>query len=42
MENQSKETPPQIFKSWKQLYAIILSIHAVILFLFWVFTKTYQ
>lgn len=42
MEKNIKDTPPPVLGTWNRLYTVILSVHAVILFLFWLFTKTYQ
>ncbi|MEZ4949392.1 MAG: hypothetical protein R2769_00575 [Saprospiraceae bacterium] len=35
------EKPP-ILGSWNQLYLMVLFIHSIILFLFWVFTHSYS
>ncbi len=39
---QNDETPPALFKSWSQMYAFVLILHAIIIILFYIFTKTYS
>ena len=36
------ESPPALFKSWGQMYAVVLILHAIIITLFYIFTKTYS
>jgi hypothetical protein len=33
---------PPIFKSWNQMYIMVLVLHALIIFAFYMFTKTYS
>lgn len=35
------ENGPPIFKSWNQMYAFVLILHAVIILLFYLFTHAY-
>jgi hypothetical protein len=37
-----EDPPPPMFKSWKQMYAFVLILHAIIITLFYLFTKTYS
>lgn len=37
-----RDEPPPIFGAWKRLYIAVLVVHAVIIFLFWLFTKIYS
>ncbi len=36
------EPPPPVFKTWNQLYAFVIALHAVIITLFYIFTKLYS
>ncbi len=36
------DPPPTLFKSWGQIYAFVLILHAAIITLFYIFTKTYS
>lgn len=36
------EPPPPVFRSWNQMYAFVLVLHALIIFLFYLFTKYYS
>ncbi|MCO6477608.1 MAG: hypothetical protein J5I94_13340 [Phaeodactylibacter sp.] len=36
------ESPPALFRSWSQMYAFVLILHAIIITLFYIFTKTYS
>ena len=38
----SPEDSPPIFQSWEQMYAFVLVLHVIIIFLFWWFTKSYS
>lgn len=40
MKKQEEEKPP-ILGSWKKMYLAILVIHAIVLFIFWLFTQHY-
>jgi hypothetical protein len=33
---------PPIFRTWHQMYAFVLLLHAVIILLFYLFTKAYS
>jgi hypothetical protein len=33
---------PPVFRTWQQMYAFVLVLHALIIFLFWLFTRTYS
>jgi hypothetical protein len=35
------EGEPPVFKTWKQLYAFVLILHAIIILLFYLFTQRY-
>lgn len=37
-----EEGKPPIFKSWNQMYAFVLILHAVIITLFYLFTHAYS
>jgi hypothetical protein len=41
-ENNLYDDPPPIFKNWNQMYIIVLLIHALTIFAFYVFTKIYS
>ena len=41
-QNNLNEDPPPIFKSWSQMYVMVLLIHAFIIFAFYLFTKFYS
>lgn len=41
-DEQHNEAPPAIFSSWGQMYAFVLILHAIIITLFYIFTKTYS
>ena len=36
-----QESGPPIFKSWNQMYAFVLILHAFIILLFYLFTHAY-
>ncbi|NRA48821.1 MAG: hypothetical protein HRU12_06785 [Phaeodactylibacter sp.] len=36
------DAPPPVFKSWRQLYLFVLVLHAIIITLFYWFTKAYS
>lgn len=36
------EPPPPVFKTWNQLYAFVIILHAFIIALFYIFTKMYS
>jgi len=38
---KGEELPP-IFKTWNQLYAFVLILHAIIIFLFYLLTQAYS
>lgn len=40
--DQNQEGRPPIFRSWDQLYAFVLILHAFIILLFYLFTKYYS
>jgi len=40
--NPVEEPPPPLFKNWKQTYAFVLILHAIIITLFYIFTKYYS
>ncbi|MEM8907030.1 MAG: hypothetical protein AAGD05_04215 [Bacteroidota bacterium] len=40
-QSEGEGTPP-IFKSWNQMYAFVLVLHALIICLFYFITKTYS
>ncbi|MEO1518020.1 MAG: hypothetical protein AAFV95_23560 [Bacteroidota bacterium] len=37
-----EEGSPPVFRTWPQLYAFVLILHAVIIFLFYLFTNAYS
>ncbi|MFK7933676.1 MAG: hypothetical protein AB8G22_09205 [Saprospiraceae bacterium] len=39
--NTDDDRPP-ILNSWNQLYALVLALHALIIFLFYLLTKAYS
>lgn len=41
-ENQRQDDKPPIFRTWNQMYAFVLLLHAVIIFLFYLFTQYYS
>ena len=41
-QNQVEEDKPPIFRSWNQLYAFVLVMHAIIILLFYLFTHHYS
>ena len=41
-KEQFDESRPPVFKTWEQLYAFVLLLHVFIIFLFWLFTKSYS
>ncbi len=36
------ESPPALFKTWGRMYAFVLILHAIIITLFYIFTRTYS
>lgn len=40
MDTPQDEKPP-IFKSWNQMYAFVLIMHAIIVILFYIFSQVY-
>jgi len=40
-EDLPREKPP-IFKTWGQMYTFVLILHAIIIFLFYLFTNIYS
>jgi len=38
----NEEGKPPVFGSWQQMYLFVLVLHALIIFLFWLFTRTYS
>jgi hypothetical protein len=40
-EPLEEESGPPIFKSWNQMYAFVLILHAIIILLFYLFTHAY-
>ncbi len=36
------EQPPPIFRSWQQFYVFVLTVHVVVIILFYWFTKIYK
>lgn len=38
---EERDTPP-VFGEWKTLYIIVLTLHAVVITLFWFFSKYYE
>ena len=37
-----EDSRPPIFSTWGQLYAFVLILHALLIFLFWLFTQYYK
>ena len=37
-----KDTPPPLFKSWKTIYLIVLGNLALLIVLFYIFTKVFN
>ncbi len=35
------EPPPPLFRSWNQMYAFVLILHALLILLFYLFTQYY-
>ncbi|MEH0156129.1 hypothetical protein V6R21_18415 [Limibacter armeniacum] len=42
MEEYENESLPKIFKSWKQLYAVVIGELALLILLFYWFTKSFE
>jgi len=42
MENQQKESPPPIFKTWNQMYAFVLIVNVILIIIFYIITQTYS
>lgn len=40
-EPVDQENGPPIFKSWNQMYAFVLIMHAIIILIFYLFTQAY-
>ncbi|WP_170110268.1 hypothetical protein [Flavilitoribacter nigricans] len=40
-ENADADERPPILSSWKQIYAIVLILHALIILMFYLFTHAY-
>ncbi len=38
-KNPVEQDKPPIFKTWNQMYAFVLILHAIIIFLFYLFTQ---
>lgn len=38
----NQEDRPPIFRSWNQMYLFVLVLHAIIIFLFYLFTQAYS
>jgi len=41
MNSTPENDRPPVFKTWNQLYAFVLILHCVILFLFYLLTQSY-
>ena len=41
-DEHNDETPPALFRSWSQMYAFVLILHAIIIALFYIFTHAYS
>lgn len=41
LENSAEQSPP-VFKTWNQLYAFVLVLHAVLIVLFYIITQRYS
>ena len=39
---EAADDPPPIFKTWNQMYLFVLICHALIITLFYLFTKMYS
>jgi len=42
IDNNSKEETPPFFSSWNKLYAIVFITFAVLVILFYIFTKAFE
>ena len=42
ISNNDQEEKPPVFKSWKGWYALLIIVLAVLVFLFYLLTKTYS
>ncbi len=40
--NSKDDAPPPVFKSWNQLYFFVLLLHAIIIALFYLFTRAFS
>lgn len=41
-ETSNDENPPPVGGTWNRLYAIVLGELALLVFLFWLFTKAFE
>lgn len=41
-DEHNDEAPPALFRSWSQMYAFVLILHAIIIALFYIFTHAYS
>lgn len=41
-QNNLNDNGPPIFKTWNQMYAFVLVLHALIILAFYIFTKFYS
>ena len=41
-KTEEEEDKPPILKSWNQLYALVLILHALIITIFYLFTQAYS
>lgn len=41
-DHQKLDEKPPVFATWNQMYAFVLILHAVIILLFYLFTKAYS
>ena len=41
-EHEVEEGSPPVFATWNRLYAVVIGFLALLIFLFYLFTKAYQ
>jgi len=41
-QNNDEQSPPPFLKSWRNIYLLVLANLAVLIILFYLFTKAYQ
>ena len=41
-EIEDQDASPPLFGTWQKFYAVILIVHALIIFVFWLFSNAYS